>query len=172
MSKIKVRAVQQEVGNIDGKGNSGFAYVIHPDRYTTIDAKSIVDMCAEHSHVPRAYISASMVAMAECIQTSLLNGSTVEFPDLGFFSITSKSSIETDVAKVGVHQLGKFNIRFRPCKELKQAVQSVHPVLEGIYDIDSVRPNGKKVYRRVHRHRKSSSAPEFFEETDWELGDD
>lgn len=151
--KILVNAIQQDVFNINGDGQMGRGYVLKPERYNTIDAETIIDKCALESHVPKAYISASMIALSECIQTHLLNGHTVELPLLGFFSLTSRSTCVTDVEKVGTDQLSKFNIRFRPCADLKKKVDEVEVELAGIYEIGDILPNGQKVYKRV-RHQQ------------------
>ena len=89
MSKILVKAQQQNVYNLNGSDTTGMAYVLRPVRYTTMNAEDIINYCSANSIVPKAYLSASMIAIAQCIENFLLNGHSVEFPNLGIFSLTS-----------------------------------------------------------------------------------
>jgi len=135
MSKILVKAQQQNVYNLNGSGTTGLAYVLRPVRYTTMNAEDIVNYCMANSVVPKAYLSASMVAIAQCIENFLLNGHSVEFPNLGIFSLTSSGISEADINKVGIEQLHKLNVRFLPCPQLKAEVEGVSLEFDGIYDI-------------------------------------
>ena len=63
MSKILVKAQQQPVYNLNGSGTTGLAYVLRPVRYTTMGSEDIVNYCVANSVVPKAYMSASMVAL-------------------------------------------------------------------------------------------------------------
>ena len=135
MSKILVKAQQQPVFNLNGTGTTNLAYVLRPVRYTTMNADDIVNYCVANSVVPKAYLSASMIAFAQCIQNFLLNGHSVEFPNLGIFSLTSSGISEADINKVGMEQLHKLNVRFLPCTELKAEVDAVTLEFDGIYDI-------------------------------------
>lgn len=160
MSKILVKAQQQPVFNLNGSGTTGLAYVLRPVRYTTMNAEDIVNYCVANSVVPKAYLSASMVALAQCIENFLLNGHSVEFPNLGIFSLTSSGISEADIDKVGIEQLHKLNVRFLPCTQLKAEVEAVTLEFDGIYDIageDVVgnRSDGSvktfKYYKKVRR---------------------
>lgn len=160
MSKILVKAQQQPVFNLNGSGTTGMAYVLRPVRYTTMNAEDIVNYCVANSVVPKAYLSASMVAFAQCIENFLLNGHSVEFPNLGIFSLTSKGISEADIDKVGIEQLHKLNVRFLPCTQLKADVEAVTLEFDGIYDIAGEEVVGNradgavksyKYYKKVRR---------------------
>ena len=71
MSKILVKAQQQPVYNLNGSGTTGLAYVLRPVRYTTMGSEDIVNYCVANSVVPKAYMSASMVALSQCIKNFL-----------------------------------------------------------------------------------------------------
>ena len=165
MSKILVKAQQQPVYNLNGTGTTGLAYVLRPVRYTTMNANDIVNYCVANSVVPKAYLSASMVALAQCIENFLLNGHSVEFPNLGIFSLTSSGISEADINKVGMEQLHKLNVRFLPCTELKAEVEAVTLEFEGIYDIAGEvvvgdradgTPKSYKYYKKVRRGQVGS----------------
>lgn len=160
MSKILVKAQQQNVYNLNGSGTTGMAYVLRPVRYTTMNAEDIINYCSANSIVPKAYLSASMIAIAQCIENFLLNGHSVEFPNLGIFSLTSSGISEADINKVGMEQLHKLNVRFLPCTELKAEVEAVTLEFDGIYDIAGEEVVGNradgstksyKYYKKVRR---------------------
>ena len=166
MSKILVKAQQQPVYNLNGTGTTGLAYVLRPVRYTTMNANDIVNYCVANSVVPKAYLSASMVALAQCIENFLLNGHSVEFPNLGIFSLTSSGISEADINKVGMEQLHKLNVRFLPCTELKAEVEAVTLEFDGIYDIAGEvivgdradgTPKSYKYYKKVRRGPSTGS---------------
>ena len=45
MSKILVKAQQQNVYNLNGNGTTSMAYVLRPVRYTTMNAEDIISYC-------------------------------------------------------------------------------------------------------------------------------
>lgn len=160
MSKILVKAQQQNVYNLNGSGTTGMAYVLRPVRYTTMNAEDIINYCSANSIVPKAYLSASMIAIAQCIENFLLNGHSVEFPNLGIFSLTSSGISEADINKVGMEQLHKLNVRFLPSSQLKTEVEAVTLEFDGIYDIAGEEVVGNradgstksyKYYKKVRR---------------------
>lgn len=166
MSKILVKAQQQNVYNLNGSGTTGMAYVLRPVRYTTMNAEDIINYCSANSIVPKAYLSASMIAIAQCIENFLLNGHSVEFPNLGIFSLTSSGISEADINKVGMEQFHKLNVRFLPSSQLKAEVEAVTLEFDGIYDIAGEEVVGNradgstksyKYYKKVRRGQASLS---------------
>ena len=135
MGKIVVKAQQQNVFNIDGKGNTGKAYVLRPVRYSTMRQNDIVDYCMKNSLVPRAYITAAMVAFVQCIENFLLNGHSVELPGLGIFYLTSNGITATDIEECGLNQIECLKVCFIPSTALKSAVAKVELEFDGVYDI-------------------------------------
>ncbi len=150
MGKILVKAQQQTVFNKDKSGRKSLAYVLRPVRYSTMRANDIVNYCAANSIVPKAYVHAAMIALSQCVENFLLNGHSVEFPNLGIFSLSSKGVTESDAEKAGIDQLIKLRVRFLPCTELKNLVDKVEVELDGVYDIADENEDGK-LYRKVSR---------------------
>ena len=151
MGKIVVKAQQQNVYNKDGNGVIAPAYVLRPVRYTTMGSDEIINYCAANSVVPKAYISATMVALAQCIENFLLNGHSVEFPNLGIFSLSTQGCSETDANKAGLDQLNKVVVRFLPCVRLKGEVDDLELEFDGVYDIAGENSRGEKYYSKVVR---------------------
>lgn len=150
MGKILVKAQQQTVFNKDKSGQKSLAYVLRPVRYTTMRANDIVNYCALNSIVPKAYVHAAMIALSQCVENFLLNGHSVEFPNLGIFSLSSQGITEADAEKAGVDQLIKLRVRFLPCAGLKNLIDQVELEFDGVYDIAEDSENGK-FYRKVAR---------------------
>lgn len=165
MSKILVKAQQQNVYNLNGSGTTGMAYVLRPVRYTTMNAEDIINYCSANSIVPKAYLSASMIAIAQCIENFLLNGHSVEFPNLGIFSLTSSGISEADINKVGMEQFHKLNVRFLPSSQLKAEVEAVTLEFDGIYDIAGEEVVGNradgstKSYKYYKKVRRGQAGP-------------
>ena len=165
MSKILVKAQQQNVYNLNGSGTTGMAYVLRPVRYTTMNAEDIINYCSANSIVPKAYLSASMIAIAQCIENFLLNGHSVEFPNLGIFSLTSSGISEADINKVGMEQFHKLNVRFLPSSQLKAEVEVVTLEFDGIYDIAGEEVVGNradgsaKSYKYYKKVRRGQAGP-------------
>lgn len=153
--------------NLNGSGITVPAYVLRPVRYTTMKGADILNYCSANSIVPKTYLSAALVAIAQCIETFLLNGHSVEFPNLGIFSLTSKGISEADINKVGVEQINKLNVRFLPCTQLKAEVEAVTLEFDGIYDIagvevvgnraDGGKPKTYKYYKKVRRSQTANN---------------
>lgn len=156
-----MKAAQQQVYNLNKSDKKSMAYVLHPSRYSTIDASQIVEYCAQNSMVPKAYISGAMVALSQCVTNFLLNGHHIVFPNLGTFSITSTGYAEGNVDKAGLEQLKKLNVRFLPCRDLKLLVDQVDVELDGVFDIagevilseatETTKARTQKFYKRVNR---------------------
>ena len=149
MGKIYVKAQQQNVFNKDKSGEISKAYVLRPIRYSTMNSDDILDYCVKNSIVPKAYISASMIALSQCIENFLLNGHSVEFPQLGIFSLSSLGISESDLKKTGIAQLHKLRVRFLPCSQLRTAIERVNVAYDGAYDIAGVNEKGLKYYKKV-----------------------
>ena len=131
MGKILVKAQQQKIYNIDGKGNSGMGYVLRPVRYSTMRQTDIVNYCMKNSLVPQAYITAAVVAFVQCIENFLLNGHSVELPGLGIFYLTSNGITATNAEDCGVNQVDSLKVRFTPSTSLKAAVEDVELEFDG-----------------------------------------
>ena len=170
MGKILVKAQQQKIYNIDGKGNSGMGYVLRPVRYSTMRQTDIVNYCMKNSLVPQAYITAAVVAFVQCIENFLLNGHSVELPGLGIFYLTSNGITATNAEDCGVNQVDSLKVRFTPSTSLKAAVEDVELEFDGVYDIagetvietdsDGNPVKTKKFYKKVISGSTDNSVPD------------
>lgn len=149
MGKIILKSQEQVVFNKDNSGEKSMAFVLRPVRYSTMSGDDIVNYCAANSIVPKAYLAATMVAVAQCIENFLLNGHSIVFPNLGTFSLSSQGYSVADAGEAGISQLAKLRVRFLPCTKLKTEVENVSLEFAGAYNIAGENSDGVKYYSKV-----------------------
>lgn len=159
MGKIILKSQEQVVFNKNNSGAKSKAYVLRPVRYSTMSGDDIVNYCAANSIVPKAYLAAAMVAVAQCIENFLLNGHSVVFPNLGTFSLSSSGYSVSDANEAGIIQLEKLRVRFLPCSKLKTEVENVSVEFAGAYNIAGENSDGVKFYSKIVR-KLTASDPE------------
>jgi nucleoid DNA-binding protein len=103
------------------------ALVASVDRYSTIAYKDIVAYAAKAAAVPESSITMAMEAIYDALSYFVLNGHSVEVPNLGIFRLTVKckaaNTLEDFTAGFN-ENLRSVNIRFLPCSELKAQIAS------------------------------------------------
>ena len=174
---VKVKIIEQDVFNIADKETRSRGFVVKPIRYNTVKAEKIIDYCASSTMVPKPYVAASMEALSHGIQHFLLNGHSIEIPGLGIFNVTISYKTARTSADAGLEQVKQLNVRFLPCRELKEAIGNAELELEGIYALvgevpglpnaDGTPGEPQKVYQRIS---KNSDYVLDDDETDTETG--
>ena len=159
---IKVKIIEQDVFNIADKETRSRGFVVKPIRYNTVKAEKIIDYCASSTMVPKPYVAASMEALSHGIQHFLLNGHSIEIPGLGIFNVTISYKTARTSADAGLEQVKQLNVRFLPCRELKDAIGNAELELEGIYALvgevpglpnaDGTPGEPQKVYQRISKN--------------------
>lgn len=159
---VKVKIIEQDVFNIADKETRSRGFVVKPIRYNTVKAEKIIDYCASSTMVPKPYVAASMEALSHGIQHFLLNGHSVEIPGLGIFNVTISYKTARTSADAGLEQVKQLNVRFLPCRELKEAIGNAELELEGIYALvgevpglpnaDGTPGEPQKVYQRISKN--------------------
>ena len=159
---IKVKIIEQDVFNIADKETRSRGFVVKPIRYNTVKAEKIIDYCASSTMVPKPYVAASMEALSHGIQHFLLNGHSIEIPGLGIFNVTISYKTARTSADAGLEQVKQLNVRFLPCRELKEAIGNAELELEGIYALvgevpglpnaDGTPGEPQKVYQRISKN--------------------
>lgn len=159
---LKVKIIEQDVFNIADKETRSRGFVVKPIRYNTVKAEKIIDYCASSTMVPKPYVAASLEALSHGIQHFLLNGHSVEIPGLGIFNVTISYKTARTSADAGLEQVKQLNVRFLPCRELKEAIGNAELELEGIYALvgevpglpnaDGTPGEPQKVYQRISKN--------------------
>ena len=159
---VKVKIIEQDVFNIADKETRSRGFVVKPIRYNTVKAEKIIDYCASSTMVPKPYVAASLEALSHGIQHFLLNGHSIEIPGLGIFNVTISYKTARTSADAGLEQVKQLNVRFLPCRELKEAIGNAELELEGIYALvgevpglpnaDGTPGEPQKVYQRISKN--------------------
>ena len=167
MGKILLTTKEQNIYNVGGSREISKGFVLRPVRYTTMSSKDILEYCSQNSMVPPAYVAATMHALTQSIRNFLLNGHSVEFPNLGTFRITCESVSTDDSEEAGIKQLVDFKIRFLPSLDLKNDLKKVECELDGVYkivgeivlerDAEGNPVRVEKLYAKVREGESSSS---------------
>lgn len=177
MGKILLTAKEQNIFNIGGSQKISKGFILRPVRYTTISDKDILEYCTQNSMVPPAYVAATMHALTQSIRNFLLNGHSVEFPNLGTFRITCESTATDNLEAAGIRQLVDFKIRFLPSSDLKEDLSNIDCELEGVYEIVGERvlerdADGKPIRTEKLYSKIKGAEDEIIESTDDENNDE
>ena len=97
------------------------------ERYSTIEYAAIVAYAAKAAAVPESSVQMAMEAIFDAVNYFVLNGHSVQIPNLGTFSlgISAKSTqTEAEFTAKFAENLRRISIRFLPDPELKQMINS------------------------------------------------
>ena len=158
MSKILVKSVEQNVNYLSsGEVKSG--YLLRPVRYSTIDAEDLINTISNNSYVPKSFVSASLYGIVEAIENYLLNGHSIELPNLGIFSLSCESNVAKTPSDAGLSQFKKININFRPSVELREKLDTVDLELDGVWKCLDLSAKDK-VYQRITTNHDGVELPD------------
>jgi len=118
--------------NVDYKGrriafNNSEKLVGQAVRYTTIGYAAIVSYAAKAANVPESSIEMAMEALFDAMNYFVLNGHSVQIPNLGTFSLcvsVKSSASEAEFTANFAQNLRRVYIRFLPDPELKAMIAS------------------------------------------------
>ena len=119
------------------------ALVGQADRYSTIEYKAIVAYAAKAAAVPESSIEMAMEAIFDAVNYFVLNGHSVQIPNLGTFSIgvRAKAALnEVEFTNQFSQNLRGIQIHFLPDAELKQQLASMS--INTTVEDDGYDPNG------------------------------
>lgn len=97
------------------------------DRYSTIEYAAIVAYAAKAAHVPESSIEMAMEALYDAMNYFVLNGHSVQIPNLGTFSLGVRAKTTTneiDFQNQFANNLRGIDIRFLPDTELKAMISN------------------------------------------------
>lgn len=120
--QVKIGFKVRRIGYNDTEKLVGQAH-----RYTTIDYESVVGYAAKAAAVPESSIDMSMEALFDAMNYFVLNGHSVQIPNLGTFSIgvrAKSTGSEPEFTADFSKNLRGIKIRFLPDPELKAMIAS------------------------------------------------
>ena len=118
--------------NVDYKGrriafNNSEKLVGQAVRYTTIDYASVVSYASKAANVPESSVEMAMEALFDAMNYFVLNGHSVQIPNLGTFSLcvsVKSSASEAEFSANFAKNLRRVYIRFLPDPELRAMIAS------------------------------------------------
>ena len=113
------------------------------ERYSTIDYAAIVAYAAKAAAVPESSIEMAMEAIYDALNYFVLNGHSVQIPNLGTFSIgvqCKTTATETEFTNQFSNNLRNVKIRFLPDPELKAMIAST--AISTSVNLDNYADNG------------------------------
>ena len=113
------------------------------NRYSTIDYRSIIQYAAKAAAVPESSMEMAMEAIFDAVNYFVLNGHSVQIPNLGTFSIgvRAKAALnEVEFTNQFSQNLRAIQIHFLPDAELKQQLASMS--INTTVEDDGYDPNG------------------------------
>lgn len=102
-------------------------YATRPVRYTTIKAADLVDAASRNNSIPKAYIETACEAIANEFQNYILNGHSVQVPQVGTFRLVLKVKSMENADETYIKSR---HIRLRASKELSSLLNRLNFVNE------------------------------------------
>ena len=119
---IKVRAKQHVMTIGSNKGQK--AFILSPERYSTLAEDKLMEEAATHSGLSKAAIRAAWGAATDVLRNWLTEGHTVKLPGIGTmrFGIRAKSVLNVEDVKTSLIKSRK--VIFTPDVSIKQALRN------------------------------------------------
>lgn len=98
-------------------------YVARPCKREIIDTEKMSRLIADRSTLSTADIIATLYAFEELIPELLSNNYSVHLKPLGIFSLSFKSKVEDDPAKINARSVTDIRMQFKPDVALRDGVK-------------------------------------------------
>ena len=124
MGQINLKTRHQRIAYMDSK-----FFLTSSEHYSQIGAEDIIEYSSENSGIPKAQMASAFYALSQQIRQFLLNGHTLELPNLGslYLSVNAKAA-ETE-EEAGAKAVTRISVKFRQCKKLRELINTnVHLV--------------------------------------------
>lgn len=119
---IVVKTKKQTFAALEKEG-----YATRPVRYTTIKAADLVDAASRNNSIPKSYIETACEAIANEFQNYILNGHSVQVPQVGTFRLVLKVKSMENADETYIKSR---HIRLRASKELSSLLNRLNFVNE------------------------------------------
>lgn len=159
---IKIKIIEQKTFDKKSNNKMSNSFVVKQISNGIKHSKEIVNHCASILMAPRTHVASSVEALSLSIKQYLLDGYSVEIPELGIFSTSISYKPVKSSKDAGVEQIEEIRINFLPCKELKEAIKKAEIDLVGIYayvgeaaglpNSDGSAGKSQKVYQLINKN--------------------
>jgi len=121
MSTIKLNHNKRLVKFVDKE-----LYITQPSIYSTIKADELMKRAQDNSSLTAGRFYRAIDAIVNEFKNFLLNGHSVEVPQLGTFRFSIRAKGVEDRKDAGVRQVTMRKIIFTPSKDLRESMKQVH----------------------------------------------
>ena len=159
---IRIKVIEQKSFDKDDNNKMSNAFVVKQVHNGIKHSKEVINHCASILMTPRTHVASSVEALSLSIKQYLLDGYSVEIPELGIFSTSISYKPVKSSKDAGVEQIEEIRINFLPCKELKEAIKKAEIDLVGIYayvgevqglpNSDGSAGKSQKVYQLINKN--------------------
>lgn len=120
------------MGTIRLKSSNQFLNVVNDNRWVTrtvtyskIDGDAVLDYAEMNSGINRGQLAASMHAIIQSFKNFLLNGHSVELPEVGIFRFSVSARASEDADGAGAEAVRVRRVLFTPSTKLKSELAAV-----------------------------------------------
>lgn len=159
---IKIKIIEQKTFDKKSNNKMSNSFVVKQMSNGIKHSKEVINHCATILMAPRTHVASSVEALSQSIKQYLLDGYSVEIPELGIFSTSIGYKPVKSSKDAGVEQVEEIRINFLPCKELKEAIKKAEIDLVGIYayvgeaaglaNSDGSAGKSQKVYQLINKN--------------------
>lgn len=108
------------------------AYVTRAANYSMITPDEVLDFAEKNSGMTRETLSGAMAVVVRTFETFLMNGHSVQLPELGTFRFSISCKAVDNAEDISTTNVRSRKIIFTPSKRVRNAMRQVS--LEGIED--------------------------------------
>lgn len=121
MSTIKLNHNKRLVKFVDKE-----LYIAQPNIYSTIKADDLMKRAQDNSSLTVGRFYRAMDAIVNEFKNFLMNGHSVEIPQLGTFRFSVRAKAVEDAKDADARQVTRRKIIFTPSKELRESLKQVN----------------------------------------------
>lgn len=104
-------------------------FMTSSEHYSQIGADEIIEYSSENSGIPKAQMASAFYALNQQIRQFLLNGHSLELPNLGFLYLSVNAKATETEEEAGAKAVTRISVKFRQCKKLRELINTnVHLV--------------------------------------------
>jgi len=100
-------------------------YVTRTVTYSKLDADTVLDRAADNSGIDRGVLAASIHAVLKTFRNFVMNGHSVEFPELGTFRFSVNAKMASSEDEAGSQCVYRRRIVYFPSKKVKKDLANV-----------------------------------------------
>lgn len=120
MGKIILRSNLQKIACQKTEG-----YLTRSVTYTRINADKVLDYAAANSGINRGMLAASMHAIVQTFDNFLMNGHSVELPEVGSFRFGVKAHSGATREEAGAQMVYRRKVLYAPSVKVKSMLNAV-----------------------------------------------